>query len=83
MNVFFVFFVQRSKVEGIKQMINERRHQIQQCVRETEAIRESPHRQEILKVVSENRLEQLLQLSEEQLQRMTYDEIKGIPKRPT
>lgn len=69
----------------MKQMINERRHQIQQCVRDAEKFRELPHRQQILKVMPENRLEQLLQLDEEQLRNMTYEQIKGTPthKQPT
>lgn len=63
----------------MKQMVNERRHQTQQCVRETEKIRELPHREQILKVISEDRLDQLLQLDEEQLQKMTFEQIKGTP----
>lgn len=83
--LFFFFFFQRSKVESMKQMINERRHQIQQFVRETEKIRQLPHRQQILKVMPEMRLQQLLQLDEDQLKNLTYEQIKGTPPhiRPT
>ena len=65
----------------MKQMINERRHQIQQCIREIEEVRELQHRQQILLVMPESRLQQLLQLDEEQLRNMTYEEIKGVPTR--
>lgn len=67
----------------MKHAINEQRHEIQQCIRGTEQLlgAPNPHRQEILKVISEDRLQQLLQLDENNLKNLTYEQIKGAPPR--
>lgn len=67
----------------MKENVNEQRHQIQQCIRETEQIKASTvqHRQQIAKVISEDRLQQLLQLDEEQLKTLTFAQIKGTERR--
>lgn len=66
----------------MKQMINELRHRIQQCVGETEQARVklNQRRQQIVKVMPEDRLQQLLKLDENQLENMTYAQIKGAPR---
>lgn len=67
----------------MKRLINERIHEIDQCVRETQQTRASTnqYRQQTLKVISEDRLKQLLQLDDEHLKTLSYAQIKGAPPR--
>lgn len=64
-------------------MVNELRHRIQQCVGETDQarVKTNQRRQQIVKVMPEDRLQQLLKLDENQLENMTYAQIKGAPPR--
>lgn len=67
----------------MKQMINERAHEIQQNNRATEQSRNrmNMQRQEILKLISEDRLKHLMALDVEQLRNMSYAQLKGAPPR--
>lgn len=57
------------------------RHQMQQTTRATEEIRKSiePYREQIMKVIPKERLDYLLTLSEEQLDNMDFEALKGTP----
>lgn len=57
------------------------RHQMQQTTRAKEEIRKSiePYREQIMKVIPKERLDYLLTLSEEQLDNMDFEALKGTP----
>lgn len=67
----------------MKQVVNERRHEIQQLQREIAQRRDlkNMRRQQITKVIPDDRLQYLLTLDEDHLESMTYRELKGGPPR--